>query len=68
VNIGWLQDEPRAARMDVKGEKACRAASPCLYGRTEALHTDSNGHTPLAGFSYRNEISEFWTKFMHFAI
>ena len=38
VNIGWLQDELRAAWMDVKGEKACRAASPCPYGRTEALH------------------------------
>ena len=47
LNIGWLQDEPRAARMDVNGEEACRAASPCLHGWTEALHTDSTSHTPL---------------------
>ena len=34
---------------------------------TEALHTDSISHTPLAGRSYWNEISGFRTKFMHFA-
>jgi hypothetical protein len=48
-----------------KGLPGCISVS--LWPNRSPALSDSNCHTPLAGFSCKNEISEFWTKFMQFA-